>query len=202
MKLIQLHEARKKGRTVTDVLISQAECDHIDSNKQGKFNPSKIGNPLKWLNSLVVNDFGTEFLELSSEDLTSLEGLPDHALDYGLRINYNPKLKSLEHLPVHITSEFQMRGLPLIKSLKGIHLALKSVPSIGLTASHIKSHVLGLTLIRGLSFIEDEENVEADWVTIVNKHLDEDSGDEERRAKMYACQSELIEADMKEYAQL
>ena len=82
----------------------------------------------------------------------------------------------------------------MIASLKGVHEHVTSDGSVFLaTENPIKSHVLGLLLIKDLKQIRlDNKQVEE----ILNRHLGKG------RAGMLMAQEELIEAELEEFAQL
>lgn len=103
--------------------------------------------------------------------LTSLEGAP-RSVGKGVDISHNP-LKSLKdvhkHFPI-INGQFNLNMCPL------------------------KSHVLGLLLIQGLSYITIKNLPLVE--RILNNHI------HKGRAGLIDCQNELIDAGFEEYAQI
>ena len=106
----------------------------------------------------------------SSNELTSLKGAPSHV--GGGFYCYNNKLTSLKDVHKHITE------------IKGIFYAIRNP---------IKSHVLGLLLIKGVTEVHLDNKQVAE---ILNRHLGKG------RAGMLMAQEELIEAGLEEFAQL
>lgn len=121
--------------------------------------------------------------------LTSLEGAPISTggyFDCGSNL-----LTSLEHAPKKIGAAFRCSHNKLT-SLHNIHKQIESIDGM-FHADHnpIKSHVLGLLKIKKLDWV-NMDNIKV--MDIINKYLPE--GD------IVACQQELIEAGLDEYAQL
>ena len=123
--------------------------------------------------------------------LTSLEGAPSH-VDGNFYCNYD-QLMSLEGAPSHVDGNFCCYSNQLT-SLEGIHKQIKTIAgAFFATYNPIKSHVLGLMLINGITKIGlDNKQVEE----ILNRHLGKG------RAGMLEAQEELIEVELEEFAQL
>ena len=81
-----------------------------------------------------------------------------------------------------------------LTSLKGVHRYIAEIQGNFFASDNpIKSHVLGLLLIKGIAKIQlDNKQVEE----ILNRHLDKG------RAGMLMAQEELIEAGLEVFAQL
>lgn len=200
------------GLTINRKLITDETKDEVWA---GDFDCQYVSNltSLKGSPKEVTGDFACR----DNRDLVTLEGAPEI-----VRGNFyctgNPKLKSLKGAPVKIGHLFScagnynltsFEGAPKeiggtftcasclsITSLKGIH---KHVPHIGgkfyAKDTPIKSHVLGLLLIKGCTGVSlDNKKVE----TILNKHLPNDIGNK----GLINCQSELLDADLDDFAEL
>jgi hypothetical protein len=122
--------------------------------------------------------------------LTSLIGSPETiGGDFSC---YDNSLTSLDGITPHLPYGLYCRENNLT-SLKGIHKQIKQIDGIAIfTLNPIKSHVLGLLKISGLTKVEFDNKEVKD---ILNKHL---KGDKD----IFACQEELIEAGFPEFAQL
>jgi hypothetical protein len=126
----------------------------------------------------------------SRKNLTSLKGAPSSVGgDFDC---YNNVLTSLEGGPSFIGGNFYCYK----NNLTSLHNIYKQIKHIGGFATFnynpIKSHVLGLLLIEGLTSVRFD-NLEV--TNIINKHL---KGDRD----VFACQEELIEAGLEDFAQL
>ena len=128
-----------------------------------------------------------------SNNLTTLEGAPQKVGGF-FTCNHN-NLTSLKGAPQTVGRGFHCRYNTLLTSLKDIHKHIKSIRGkFDAEDCPIKSHVLGLMLIKDLKKVElDNKEVEA----IINSHLDGGS----MRSAM-ECQAELIQAGLEEYAKL
>ncbi len=106
---------------------------------------------------------------------------------------YRKELTSLKGAPSHVGGDFYCTSNRLT-SLKDVHRQITEIRGVfACRQNPIKSHVLGLLLIRGITEIRlDRMHVEE----IVNKHLGKG------RAGMLQAQEELIEAGLEEFAQL
>lgn len=123
------------------------------------------------------------------EDLVSLKGAPRRV---GGSFNcQNNQLTSLEGAATLIGAHFSCIDNKLT-SLKDVHKHIHMIRgNFYCTRNPIKSHVLGLLKIKGLHCVLIDDNKVED---IINKYLPE--GD------IFACQQELIDAGLEEYAQL
>ena len=102
----------------------------------------------------------------------------------------NNKLTSLAGAPSSVGGDFYCSG-NMLTSLHNIHKIIKSIGEEFLCDDHkIKSHILGLLLIKNLKQIYGIKDVE----NIINKYLP--LGD------IHACQEELIQAGFPECAKL
>ncbi len=199
MKVSELFEA--KERTVLSVMGKQP--DHIDEDFFCNVNrltslegaPSSVSGDficsynnltsLKGAASTVGEDFSC-----TSNKLTSLEGGPTKVGgDYFCSKN---KITSLEGVASSIGGDFYCTRNRLT-SLHNIHKQIKHIGGHAeFQQNPIKTHVLGLLLIDGLTeVLLDKRYVE----DIINKHL---KGDRD----VFACQEELIEAGFEDFAKL
>ena len=126
----------------------------------------------------------------SSMRLTSLEGSPKEV--GGAFLCSSNKLTSLEGISPIIGLQLSCIANKLT-SLHNIHKQIKHIGGyVSFENNPIKSHVLGLLLIDGLTKVWLENTIVQ---KIINKHL---AGDRD----VFACQEELIEAGLEDYAQL
>lgn len=114
----------------------------------------------------------------------------------GMFICRGCKLTSLEGAPEYVNAAFDCSENKLV-SLKNVHKFIKELRSqFDATKNPIKSHVLGLLLIKGITNIRlDNKQVER----ILNKYLGKVGSD---RSMLLQAQEELMEAGLEEFAQL
>ena len=126
----------------------------------------------------------------SDNNLTSLEGAPSHVGSF--YCSYN-KLTSLEGAPSHVGGSFHCTHNKLT-SLKDVHKHIAEIKgALYASDNPIKSHVLGLLLIKGVTEVRlKNKQVEE----ILNRHFGKG------RAGMLMAQEELIDAGLEEFAQL
>ena len=127
----------------------------------------------------------------SSRNLISLKGSPREV--HGDFYCSHNQLTSLEGAPLKIGGGFRCPFNDII-SLKGIGKDyLKEIHgTINLNWCPIKSHMLGLLKVKGLINIKFNQNRKVE--EILNKHL--------KSRDLLACQEELIENGLEQYAQL
>ena len=132
----------------------------------------------------VIGDFWC-----SNNKLTSLEGSPlEVGGEYSCRDN---QLTSLKGAPARINDRFWCNNNQLT-SLEGIHEQIVEINGhANFERNPIKSHVLGLLVIKGLKSIKFDNEQLTD---IINKYLP--LGD------IMECQNELIDAGLEEFAQI
>jgi hypothetical protein len=179
MKVHELFEA--KERSILSVMGKQPE--HVD----GDFYCSD--NKLTSLEGAPSSVGGNFFC--SDNKLTSLERAPSSV--GGTFFCSDNKLTSLEGAPSSVGGDFFCTANKLT-SLHNIHKQIKHIGSehADFNNNPIKSHVLGLLLIDGLKYVFlDNKKVEE----IITKHL---LGERD----VFACQEELIEAGLEDFAQL
>jgi len=150
--------------------------------------------------------------DCSLNNLTSLEGAPRH-IDVGIYCSHN-ELTSLEGAPSHVNGNFDctyneltsLEGAPSrvdgnfscsvnkLASLKDVHKHITEIRGKFYALNNpIKSHVLGLLLIKGVTEVRlNNKQVKE----ILNRHLGKG------RVGMLMAQEELIEAGLEEFAQL
>lgn len=113
----------------------------------------------------------------------------------------NP-ITSLEGAPEYIESGASFSDCAQLRSIAGIHKIIKHATSLDFSGCPIKSGVLGLLEIQGLSKVKlaDDRNKVENYdelvrvEEIVNKHL--------KVSDTLECQDELIDAGLEEYAKL
>ena len=127
----------------------------------------------------------------NDNELTSLKGAPSHV--GGSFYCYINELTSLEGAPSHVGGDFWCSNNELA-SLKDVHKHVTEIKGEFYAFDNpIKSHVLGLLLIKGVTKVRlKNKQVEE----ILNRHLGKG------RAGMLMAQEELIEAGLEEFAQL
>ena len=127
----------------------------------------------------------------STNKLTSLKGAPEYV--GGLIDCSTNKLTSLEGAPIRCGGIY-CNNNDTLTSLKDIHKHVKEINGyFKAVVNPIKSHVLGLLLIKGITLINLKH---AQVEEILNRHLGKG------RAGMLMAQEELIEAGLEEFAQL
>jgi len=127
--------------------------------------------------------------DCSHNNLTSLQGAPQSVGgNFGCD---NNNLTSLQHAPQSVGGDFYCSNNNLT-SLHDIHKQIKSIKGTLLCDDKIKSHILGLLLIKNLKGIDGIKKVK----NIINKHLF--AGDHD----VHMCQEDLIQAGFAEMARL
>jgi len=137
----------------------------------------------------VLGDFSC-----SSTKISSLEGGPNWVGgDFDC---WNTNITSLEQGPSYVGRVFDCRNTK-ITSLHNIHKEIKHIGYALIMPDIVKSHVLGVMLIKELQKIEFYyKNTEQKQVeNIINKHL---AGYRD----IHLAQEELIEAGLSEFAKL
>jgi len=137
-----------------------------------------------------------------NNQLTSLQYCPSK-IDGNFYCNNN-KLKSLQYCPSKVDGHFNCYDNQLT-TLKDIHKLFSNdgyiKGYIAFCNNPIKSHILGLILIpelKGISQIETIKDKQLKLAcTIINKHLEEGSNRD-----VFACQEELIDNNLKGFAEL
>lgn len=124
--------------------------------------------------------------------LTTLEGAPDYVGgDFSCERNI---LITLKGAPKKVGGDFYCTGNNLT-SLKDIHKIITNIKGeFYCQGNRIKSHVLGLLLIDGITEICGGKNDE--WCDILNKYLGMG------RKGLLDCQNDLIEVGLEEFAQI
>lgn len=127
-------------------------------------------------------------------NITSLEGAPKKVGDDFDCVNTN--ITSLKGAPEYVGGNFNC-AYNNISSLHNIHNIIKYIGGRLILPETARSNVLGVVLIKGLQLIgfynpsKKQHQVES----IINKHL---KGDRD----IHACQEELLEAGLTEFAKL
>ena len=145
---------------------------------------------MKSVADLGVDYKGGDFY-CSYNELTSLTGAPSHV--GGHFYCYYNELASLAGAPSHVGSAFYCYNNELA-SLKDVYKHVTEIKGIFYAVNNpIKSHVLGLLLIKGVTEVRLDNRQVGE---ILNRHLGKG------RAGMLMAQEELIEAGLEEYAKL
>jgi len=138
----------------------------------------------------------------SFNQLTSLQYCPSE-VNGNFYCSFN-QLTSLQYCPSKVKGDFYFTNNQLT-SLKDIHKLFSNggyiKGKISFHGNPIKSHILGLMLIPELKSIDNIEKIKDEQLklacTIINKHLEEGSNRD-----VFACQEELIDNDLKDFAEL
>jgi hypothetical protein len=152
------------------------------------------------------------------KDLRSLKGAPKTVSEQFHC--YNNKLTTLEDGPTEVGTNFEcdnnkltsLKGAPSkigghfmgfnnrLTSLEGIHKIIKEVNGrLDFSNNRIKSHVLGVLLIKGVTEVDFGNSKTNPLVdSILNRRLPNTTGNK----AVLDCQSEMLDAGLDEYAQL
>jgi hypothetical protein len=137
------------------------------------------------------------FLASFCSSLTSLEGAPIQVGGY-FSCRQCSSLTSLKGGPLQINGDFTSYNCISLTSLKGIgkQYLKKCGELLNLdNCSNLKSHMLGILLIKDLKIIHFKNIANEDAGVIIQSHLDSDRD-------ILECQEELITNGLKEYAKL
>ena len=129
--------------------------------------------------------------------LTSLKGVPKKVVNFVCRDNKN--LKSLDFGLEMVDESYEADDCNLT-SLRNIHKYTQQILGDFYCGDNpIKSHMLGLLLIKGLTYsaCNSDDNMYKP-IQIINNYLKQPMS----KQRMFDCQEELIQAGFKEYAQL
>jgi hypothetical protein len=197
MKVHELFEA--KERSILSVMGKQPE--HVDGDFYCSDNkltslegaPSSVGGNFSCSDNKLKNLIGGpkrvdgDFF-CGRNELESLEGSPETVgIDFYCQAN---KLKSLVGITKKV-KDLCVNGNQLT-NLHNIHKMVDIDGAADFLANPITSHVLGLLMMPKLEEVY-LDNVKV--LRIINKHI---KGDKD----IFACQEELIEAGLDDYAQL
>jgi hypothetical protein len=209
-ELLMLSEAKEKNligltinkKKITEETPSEPWPGNFDCYNEQltslKGSPKEIGGIFNCqsnlLNSLKYAPEKTgSYFDCSGNNLTSLKNGPKEIGDY-FDCSDN-KITSLKGCPKEISGNFYSQD-NLLTSLKDINKVLRQMNGI-FYADHnpIKSNVIGLLLVKGCKEIKlDNKQVEE----IMNRHLKSPFGNK----RVIECQSEMLEADLGEWAEL
>jgi hypothetical protein len=146
---------------------------------------SLVGAPREVKGNFVIN---------RNERLTSLVGGP--SIVGGKYTARYCELTSLIGIPSRIGGGLSLTDNPLT-SLQGINKLKEMRGLIDLEFCQIKSHILGVFLIKGCSGIHTKDrDILGQVEQIVNAHI------MKGRSGMLACQQELIDAGLSDFAQI
>ena len=159
------------------------------SSVDGNFNCSV--NQLTSLEGAPASVGG--YFNCSFNQLTTLEGAPS-SVGGDFWCSYN-KLTSLEGAPSSVGGYFNC-SFNQLTSLTGIHKILKQMNgTFYVNKNPLKSNVIGLLLVNGCKEVQmDNKQVEE----IMNRHLQSPFGNK----RVIECQSEMLDADLGEWAEL
>ena len=189
-ELLILSEASKEknllGLTIDGKLITDKTKDEL---WPGHF--SCRDNQLTSLEGAPASVGGYFFC--SYNKLTSLKGAPASVGgDFGCHTN---QLTSLEGAPASVGGYFNC-GNNQLTSLEGIHKILKSMNGTFFAYNNpLKSHVLGLLLVKGCKDVVLDNKVIEE---VLNRYLPNTRGSK----AVIEAQSELLDLDLEEFAQL
>ena len=166
----------------------------------GEWNPRRLGRDLDCNRERLKSIEGSPVIVAGSFNcsfnlLETLKGAPRKV---GNNFNCSDNLlTSLEYAPEYTNGMF-FATRNKITNLKDIHKQIKSIGStFWIDGNPIKSHVLGLLLIKSLiSVVADTTSTfRMPAFDIINRHLEKDKD-------VLECQEELISSGFKEYAKL
>ena len=230
-ELLMLSEAKGKnllGLTINDKKITEKTKSETwlgdfvcDNNKLTtlKGAPVSVGGGFYCSNNQLTSlegaptSVGGDFWCYKNK-LTSLEGAPASVIGY-FDCDYN-QLTSLEGAPTSVGGDFicannkltTLKGAPSsvgsnfycynnqLTSLTSIHKILKQMNGIFYANKNpLKSNIIGLLLVKGCNKVElDNKQVEE----IINRHMKSPFG----HLRVLECQSEMLDADLGEWAEL
>lgn len=141
---------------------------------------------------------GKNFSCTHNKQLTSLEGIPSKIGGYFSCIS--SPIETIDHLPEYVGG-FVNLGNTQIESLQDIHKKIKQMNGALTIPKTIKSHILGVLLVKGVMSIYLAGNAKKqvkEAVKIVDEYLKQPMS----KQRMLECQTALIDAGLDEYAQL
>ena len=192
-----------QGLHIPDIIEGNFYCGRNKLTSL-QYGPTKVGTDFRCnKNRLTSLEFGPKEVngnyECFGNVLTSLQYGPTEV--GGNFYCAGNLLSSLQYCPTRVGGNFDCYENQLT-SLQGIHKQFRSgyiKGQIWLSNNPITSHILGLLLIPELKFIGySKGNASSscyDAIEIINKHLEGDRN-------VIACQRELIQAGLKEFARL
>jgi len=133
------------------------------------------------------------FFSCAYNNLTSLEGAPSSVGgNFGCS---NNQLTSIEGSPASVGGNYRCFNNKLT-SLTGIHKILKQMNgTFYVNKNPLKSNVIGLLLVKGCKKVKlDNKQVEE----IMNRHLQSPFGNK----RVIECQSEMLDAELRDWAEL
>ena len=150
------------------------------------------GGIVSWLKKMQITNYTIQpngIVDVDDDVDISLRHLTHIPCQFG---KVNGKFEcSFRNFPSDIGGFLSCSSLPNLTSFHNIHKIVKSISEEFLCDDNIiKSHVLGLLLIKNLTRVDGIKDVEH----IINKYLP--LGD------IHLCQEELIQAGFPEYAKL
>ena len=188
------------GRSVADLKFRyRGGSFYCDGNELTSLKgaPSRVGGSFDCASNKLTSLEGAPShvggsFNCSNNELTSLNGAPSH-VGGSFNCSNNNNLTSLEGAPSQVGGDFSCHNNELT-SLKDVYKHITEIKGIFDASDNlIKSHVLGLLLIKGVTEVKlDNKQVEE----ILNRYLGKG------RAGMLMAQEELIEAGLEEFAQL
>ena len=138
-----------------------------------------------------------EYLSIFSFDgLESMKGA--NTIEANLRISFCPNLNFGDHLELVVGGNVTINKCARITNLKDIHKTFKRIDgSLSFIETPVKSHALGILKIEGLKsvFVDSSESKFEKAIEIISKYVGS-------KGDILDCQSDLIDADLEEYAQL
>ena len=193
-KIKELFETNELNITLTNKSLTNLKGQGIPNIVQGSFDCD--------YNELTSLEYGPNEVHGNfscyGNKLTSLEHAPKEI--HGNFFCDSNQLTSLEHCPNKVRGYFYCSNNKLT-SLQDIHLLFKGgfiSFNIDVTNNPIKSHILGLMLIpelKGIIFKHEKNPKLRLAFQIIDKHLKADRD-------VWACQEELLDNDLHEFAQI
>jgi hypothetical protein len=209
-ELLILSEAKEKnligltinGKKITEKTSSEHWAGDFDcyNNKLTSLKgaPASVGGHFRCsfnnLTSLEGAPSSVDgYFDCSNNKLTSLEGAPA-SVGGNFECSTN-KLTSLEDAPSSVDGYFSC-SFNNLASFEGIEKILKKMDgNFYAEGNPLKSHVIGLLLMPGCKEVDiDNKQVEE----ILNRHLKSPFG----KRRFFDCQSELLDANLDDWAKL
>lgn len=137
-------------------------------------------------------------INVTNNDIIDYTGLPNH-IEGDLWMGHN-KLSNFEGADVTVDGYVDLT-YNHYTDLKNIHKHFKQITGgLDLSDNDIKSHVLGLLLIKDLNYVDMSSTNSAPRhvASIINQYLPNERGNQ----AVMECQNMLIDAGYEEYAQL
>lgn len=198
-EILKKYQKRREGKT-REVVIP----DYITSLEEFEF-PEKVSSVtirnnkyLKDLSGFPKHCTGSIDLE-NCPKLTSIEGLPSR-ITGKMSIKECPELVSLQGIPSSMKDVY-LYALPKITSFSGIHKLIKKCNGMFYVNGDVTHSILGLLKIQGVEYFgttlgwsRGERQPLDQAIAIIKMHYE--------NKDIISCQEKMIDAGLKDYAEL